>query len=93
MLHLADNVALGLDSSYQKPGTVLFKQSVFFQSLHSGEEKQTINTFLKLIRQFPGGPVVKTSSSKAGGVGLIPGQGAKNPRASWPKKQNSEKKT
>ena len=28
-------------------------------------------------RTFPGGPVVKTSSSNAGGVGLIRGQGAK----------------
>ena len=35
--------------------------------------------------------MVKTSSSKAGGVGLIPGQGAKNPRASWPKKTNQRK--
>ena len=28
---------------------------------------------------IPGGPVVKTSSSSAGAVGLIPGQGAKIP--------------
>ena len=34
---------------------------------------------------FPGGPVVKTLPSSAGGVGLIPGQGAKIPQASWPK--------
>ena len=37
-------------------------------------------------RDFPGGPVVKTSPSDAGGVGSISGQGAKIPHASWPKK-------
>ena len=30
---------------------------------------------------FPGGPVVKTSPSKAGGAGSIPGQGTKIPDA------------
>ena len=37
---------------------------------------------------FPGGPVVKTSSSNAEGAGLIPGWGAKIPHASGPKTQN-----
>jgi len=32
--------------------------------------------------------VVKTSSSNAGGVGLIPAWGVKIPHASWPEKQN-----
>ena len=41
---------------------------------------------------FPGGPVVKTSPSKAGGAGSIPGRGAKIPHASWPKKQNIKQK-
>ena len=36
---------------------------------------------------FPGGPVVKTSPSNAGSVGLIPGQGAKIPHVSQPKNQ------
>ena len=38
----------------------------------------SIISFLKgmLSWDFPGGPVVKTSPSKAGGMGLIPGQGA-----------------
>ena len=35
---------------------------------------------------FPGGPVVKTSPSNAGGAGLIPGWRAKIPHASWSKK-------
>ena len=35
---------------------------------------------------FPGGPVVKTSPSNAGGVGSIPDWGAKIPHASGPKK-------
>ena len=37
---------------------------------------------------FPGGPVVKTLLSNAGGVRSIPGRGAKIPHASWPKNQN-----
>ena len=37
---------------------------------------------------YPGGPVVKTSSSNAGGVFSIPVRGAKIPPASWPKPQN-----
>ena len=37
---------------------------------------------------FPGGSVVKTSPSNAGGAGLIPGQGAKIPHASGPKNQS-----
>ena len=43
-------------------------------------------------RDFPGGPVVKTSLSNAGGVGLIPGQGTKIPHASQPKNQNIKQK-
>ena len=35
---------------------------------------------------FPGGPVVKTLPSNAGGEGSIPGQRAKIPHASGPKK-------
>ena len=37
---------------------------------------------------FPGGPVVKTSPSKAGSAGSIPGQGTKIPPALRPKNQN-----
>ena len=37
---------------------------------------------------FPGGPVVKTSPSNAGGVGSIPCWRAKIPHASGPKKEN-----
>ena len=43
-------------------------------------------------RDFPGGPVVKTSPSSAGGAGLIPGPGAKIPHASRPKNQNIKQK-
>ena len=43
-------------------------------------------------RDFPGGPVVKTSPFSTEGAGLIPGQGAKIPRASWPKNQNIKQK-
>ena len=34
-------------------------------------------------RDFPGGSVVKSSPSNAGGVDLIPGQGAKILHALW----------
>ena len=43
-------------------------------------------------RDFPGGPVVKTLPSNAGGAGSIPGQGAKLPHALWPKHQNIKQK-
>ena len=36
--------------------------------------------------------MVKTSPSNAGGVGSIPGVGAKIPPASWPKNQNIKQK-
>ena len=36
-------------------------------------------------RDLPGGLIVKTSPSNAGVVGLILGQGANTPHASWPK--------
>ena len=41
---------------------------------------------------FPGGPVVKTSPSHAGGVGSIPGRGAKIPHAS-PRAEKPKHKT
>ena len=37
---------------------------------------------------FPGAPVVGTSPSIAGGMGLIPGREARIPHDSWPKDQN-----
>ena len=42
----------------------------------------------KELRNFPGGLVVKNSPSSAGGVGSIPGWGAKIPHASQPKNQS-----
>ena len=41
---------------------------------------------------LPGGPVVKTSHSIAGGARSIPHQGAKIPHALWPKNQNIKQK-
>ena len=43
-------------------------------------------------RDFPGGPVVRTSPSSAGDVGSIPGKGTKIPHASRPKDQNIKQK-
>ena len=45
-----------------------------------------------MAKTFPGGPVVKTLPSSVGGVGLIPGWGAKIPHALWPKNQNIKQK-
>ena len=39
---------------------------------------------------LPGGPVVKTSLSTAGGAGSTPGLGAKIPYALWPKSDNTK---
>ena len=39
-------------------------------------------------KHFPGGLVLKTLPSNAGGTGSIPGLGAKIQHASWPKHQN-----
>ena len=51
------------------------------------------NLHLSLIQaDFPGGPVVKTSTSNAGGAGSIAGQGAKIPESSWPENQNVRQK-
>ena len=45
-----------------------------------------------VCKDFPGGSVVKTSSSNAGDAGSIPGQGAKIPHAFRPKNQNIKQK-
>ena len=42
--------------------------------------------FKLLCPDFPGGPVLKTPPSNAGGAGLTPSQGAKISDASGPKK-------
>ena len=42
----------------------------------------------KKHRDFPSGPVVKSSPSHSGGVGSIPGQVAKIPHALEPRNQN-----
>ena len=44
----------------------------------------------RLHRDFPDGPMVKTSPSSARGVNLIPGLGAKIPYALWPKKKKTQ---
>ena len=57
--------------------------AVFMDSL-----KAKLNICLYLCQDFPGGLVVKTLPSNAGGAGSIPGQGAKTPPALEPKNQN-----
>ena len=66
------------------------------QNLRNRMEKiqETFNKNLEeqKKRDFPGGPVVKTSPSNAGGLGLTPGHGAKIPHALWLKNQNIKQK-
>ena len=66
------------------PNTIRWKmwfQHMNFQGMQTLSLKQE-------LWGFPGGPVVKTSPSNAGGAGSIPGQGAKIPHTSWPENQN-----
>ena len=59
--------------------------SHFYKKILMGEKVKT--TCNITFWDFPGGPVVRTLPSSAGGAGSIPGQGAKIPHALWPKNQ------
>ena len=52
----------------------------------------SISSFKNIDRDFPGGPVVKTSPFNARGAGSIPGWGAMLPHASRQKNQNIKQK-
>jgi len=55
--------------------------------------RKVFNTLKSNCSQdFPGGPIVKTSPSSAGGLGLISGWGAEIPHALWLKNQNMKRK-
>lgn len=56
----------------------------------SNRYKNTLN--VKQSRDLSGWPVIWTTPSNAGSVGLIPGQGARIPHALWQKKQNIKQK-
>ena len=58
----------------------------------SGWHREVNLGLIIYYRDFPGGPVVKTSPSNAGVAGSIPGWGAKIPHASGPKNQNIKQK-
>ena len=47
---------------------------------------------IQYVRDFAGGPVVKTSPSNPGSAGSIPGWEAKIPHALQPKNQNIKQK-
>ena len=51
-------------------------------------ENHPADDLQEVFRDFPGGPMAKTSLSSAGGVGSIPGRGVKIPCTSQPKNQN-----
>ena len=44
------------------------------------------------MRDFPGGPAVKTHASTAGNAGLIPGQGTKIPHAAWHSQERKDRR-
>ena len=45
-----------------------------------------------MFGDLPGGPLVKTLPFSVGGMGSIPGWGAKIPHDVWPKKKKKKKK-
>ena len=63
---------------------------IHFHSRHHGPRavlgvRETDTTKTMVLGDFPGGPVVKTWPSNAGGVGSVPGQGLKIPYALQPR--------
>ena len=56
--------------------------------LNSTYREREGNTQKCLMRDYPGGPLIKTSPSKAGGAGSISGQRTRIPHASQPKNQS-----
>ena len=67
-----------------------FLKSFFKLSLYGIAQVSLSNNIILKIkkRDFPGGQVVKTEPSNAGGESSVPGQGAGIPHASQPKHQN-----
>ena len=66
-------------------------------SLYARWENPTCPTYHSALikikfKDFPGGPMVKTSLSNAGGMGSILHQVAKMPHASWSKNQDIKQK-
>ena len=93
-------MSLGWRRKWQ-PGTSLVSQQVKFPNLFlfmvvgSTVEFRSLSLPFPLkspSRDFPGGPVFKTSPSNAGGVSSIPGQGAKILHILWPKIQSIRQK-
>ena len=72
-----------------------FLKSFFKLSLNGIAQVSLSNNIILKIkkRDFPGGPVVKTEPSNAGGKSSIPGQGAGISHASQPKDQNIKQAT
>ena len=60
---------------------------------HQGSQLAPKMQVIRTERQdFPGGPMVETLPSSAGGVTSIPGQRAKITHASWPQNQSIKQK-
>ena len=71
---------------------ILDKISPLLITKHWYPETTELCTDIKM-KGLPGSSVVKTLPSKAGGMGLIPGQGTKIPHASRAKNQKHNTET
>ena len=65
------------------PHPILFSRDISCQTRLAFHQKIT-------CWDFPGGPAVKILPSKAEDAGSVPGEEAKIPHTSWPKKQNGK---
>ena len=70
----------------EKYWTKVYRKSELAKHLSYGE---SIHIKIGAFRDFPGGPVVETSPSCAGGAGSIPDWGADIQHVSWPKKKQN----
>lgn len=83
--------------SFKLP-VLFYCAAYFFQLYHKtlllkGKTLQRkISIKVKDSGEFSGSPLVETSSSNAGGLGSIPGQGVKIPHVLWQKQTNKQQK-
>ena len=80
-------MAESLCCSLETITTLLIGYTPTQKILKKGREEKEVS-----FRDFPHGPMIKTSPSNAGDMGLIPDRGAKIPHVLGPKYQNIKEK-